>query len=104
MFAAFAADAYLCGPVPGAYKIHRLKRRKLFMDKRPLNARRRIDTGHFTINRQSFERIAARNGGAYGISTESVYQGHGQRRYRGAKTAAEDDACYDAGDVRIHIL
>ena len=74
------------------------------MDKGSLHARRSSDTGHFTIDRQSYKYIAARDGRSYDIPTESVDQGHGQRRYRRTKTAAEDDAHYDAGNVWVHIL
>ena len=74
------------------------------MDKGPLGSRRRSDTGHFTVDRRSHKYIAACDGRSYDIPTESVDQGHGQRRYRRTKTAAEDDAHYDAGNVWVHIL
>ena len=98
------ADADFYRAVPGAHEIDRVKRRKLFVDPGPLFSGGNTPPHLFPDHWRFYKYFAAYHGGGYGYSTKDIDRICRLSYYRRAKAAAEDDAYYNADNVRFHIL
>ena len=74
------------------------------MDKGFIFTRRRRHTFIIADHRLEHKYPASYYGSGHGYTAEDVDKDHGQRSYRRAETAAEDDAHNNAYNVWVHIL